>query len=381
MSSKYILAKSKNQEILEGGACGGAVSSIFQYLLENELVDGVLTLRAEEDIYDGIPTLITDSSEIPETCGSLHCAPTMIGDLISKFLKDKKIAVAVKPCDVRAIDELIKRNKINPDNLITVGLNCGGSVLPITARKMIELFYEVDPDDVVKEEIDKGKFIIELKDGTEKGIKIDDLEDDGYGRRENCQRCFIKIPRNADIACGNWGAEEGWTFIEINNDKGDSLVNNAKSNGFIETKNPSEKLIEIRSKIENIMIKMGKKNQATDFDNSAEKMMNDWNRCINCYACRDICPICWCYNNCEMEKSFFNKDSVPAKPILTQGIRLSHMGLSCCDCGQCDDVCPMDIPVSKVFDKLQKKYRDRTGYISGISEEKPPLYSPEKEEL
>jgi formate dehydrogenase subunit beta len=59
---------------------------------------------------------------------------------------------------------------------------------------MIELFYEIDPADVVKEEIDKGKFIIELTDGSHKDLKIDDLEDEGYGRRVNCQRCEQMVP-------------------------------------------------------------------------------------------------------------------------------------------------------------------------------------------
>jgi formate dehydrogenase subunit beta len=42
----------------------------------------------------------------------------------------------------------------------------------------------------------------------------------------------------------------------------------------------------------------------------------------------------------------------------------------------------MDIPVSLIFDKLQKKYCERTGYVAGVSDDiKPPLYSPEKTEL
>lgn len=41
----------------------------------------------------------------------------------------------------------------------------------------------------------------------------------------------------------------------------------------------------------------------------------------------------------------------------------------------------MEIPVDKLFDKIQRKYKNRTGYVAGISEEKPPLYSPKKEIL
>ncbi len=377
----YILAKSKDDAILEAGECGGAVTSIFKYLLDEGIVDGVLALRPVDDIYDGVPTFITKSEDLISTAGSYHCAPTMVGNLIQKYFYDKKVAVSVKPCDIRSIQELIKRHKINPDNIYTIGLNCGGTVSPITGRKMIELFYDIDPDDVVSEEIDKGQFIVELADGSEKGVKIHELEQEGYGRRNNCQRCDVKIPRKANIACGNWGSEDGWTFIEINDEKGQELIDGAKSAGILETKNPSEQAIGGRSKVEGIMKKMASKVQNAKFGDAAN--MEAWKRCIGCYACRDICPICWCYENCELNKAYFKDElNIPPEPISFQGVRLSHMSFSCVDCGQCDDVCPMDIPVSLIFDKLQKKYYDRTGYVAGVSDDiKPPLYSPEKTEL
>ena len=283
----YVLAKSQNDEILKAGECGGAVTSIFKYLLDEGIVDGVLALKPVDDVYDGIPTFITKSEDLIETAGSYHCAPTMVGDLIQKYFFDKKVAVAVKPCDIRSIQELIKRHKINEDNIITIGLNCGGTVSPVSGRKMIDLFYEANPDDVVSEEIDKGQFIIELADGTEEAVKIHDLEEKGYGRRDNCQRCDVKIPRKANIACGNWGAEDGWTFIEINDEKGQELIDGAKKAGILDTKNPSEAAIEGRSKVEGIMKKMAKKAQDAMYPKVSE--MDEWNRCISCYACRDVC--------------------------------------------------------------------------------------------
>jgi formate dehydrogenase subunit beta len=100
---------------------------------------------------------------------------------------------------------------------------------------MIRQFYDIDPDDVVKEEIAKGKLIVQTKDGEHKEVSVDTLEQADYGRRKNCQRCEFNIPRMADVACGNWGVigpDAGKaTFIEVRTDKGQKLLDTATSSG------------------------------------------------------------------------------------------------------------------------------------------------------
>ncbi|HNQ33287.1 MAG TPA: coenzyme F420 hydrogenase/dehydrogenase beta subunit N-terminal domain-containing protein, partial [Methanoculleus sp.] len=169
----------------ERGECGGAVTALLTHALKSGMVDAVFAVKKGSDIYDAVPTLITDPAEVAETAGSLHCGTLLLSKLIKKYLEgaeNMRIAMPVKGCDAMGLYELAKRNQVNLDNILMIGLNCGGSVSPVLARKMIREKFGVDPDDVVKEEIDKGQFIIVTKDGQHKGISMDELEEEGFGR-------------------------------------------------------------------------------------------------------------------------------------------------------------------------------------------------------
>ena len=190
------------------------------------MVDAVVNVKRGADLYDAVPSYVTDPADFILTAGSLHCGTLLIPKIIKQYMnsaRDQKLAVVCKGCDVMAFYEMAKRNQMDLGNILMISVNCGGSVSPVAARKMIKEKFDVDPDAVTKEEIDKGQFIIEY-DGQHKGIKIDDLEEEGYGRRSNCRRCKMKIPRQADIVCGNWGVigdKAGRaTFVEICSEKG-----------------------------------------------------------------------------------------------------------------------------------------------------------------
>ena len=134
----YVWAKDK--EILEKGECGGAVTALLKYALESKFVDAVLAVRKGQDIYDAVPAFITDPAEVASTAGSLHCGTLLLPKILKNYAdgaKGMKIAVTCKGCDVMAFYELAKRNQVNLDNIVMIGVNCGGSVSPVGARKMI----------------------------------------------------------------------------------------------------------------------------------------------------------------------------------------------------------------------------------------------------
>jgi len=380
-----VYAWTTNPDIAKVAECGGAVTGLLKYALENKIVDAVLAVKKGVDLYDAVPTIITDPAEIGQTAGSLHCGTLLLAKLVKKYLdsaENMRLGVTVKGCDAMGLYELAKRNQVNLDNVLMIGVNCGGSVSPVTARKMIADKFGVDPNSVVKEEIDKGQFIIVTEDGQHKGISMDELEEEGYGRRSNCRRCKMKIPRQADLACGNWGVigdKAGKaTFVEVCSEKGANLLDAAAKAGAIATEPANPKGIEIRGKVENAMLKLGDKWRARYFEGLGEgkerlqKMMEDTSRCIKCYACIENCPICYC-EECSTKKTYLVPPGELPPPFMFHLIRFAHISDSCVNCGQCEENCPMEIANSLYMHSLQTDMEKMFGHTPGVNMALPVL--------
>ena len=345
-----VYAWTTNADLAKKAECGGAVTGLLKYALESKMVDAVLAVKKGTDIYDAVPVLVTDPKDLDDTAGSLHCGTLLLSKYIAKYLdgaKNKKIGVTVKGCDLMGLLELARRGAISMDNLLTIGVNCGGSVSPITARKMIREKFQVDPDTVHKEEIDKGQFIIEYE-GGHKGISIDELEEEGYGRRTNCRRCKMKVPRQADLACGNWGVigdKAGKaTFVEVCSEKGADLLQKAAKAGTIATMPAEQKGIDMRKKVEGAMHKLGDKWRNKDFKALGPDLWGaigkETSRCIKCYSCIENCPVCTTTKG--FASLMVTPGAVPPDPMFHMR-RFAHISDSCINCGQCEELCPMEI--------------------------------------
>jgi len=395
MKGDMYIARSSDKEILEKAEYGGAVTSLLKFALESGRVDTVLAIKARDgNRYDGVPVLITDPEKIIDTAGSLHCTSPNIARFVTEYLdgaSSTKIAVVVKPCDAKAIIELAKREQIKLDNLLLIGLNCTGTLPSAKAKKMFREEFEVDPDDVVAEDIEENKLTIRLKDGTEKEKDLAELEERGYGRRDNCRRCDINIPVMADIACGKWGTtDKNTTFIEVCSEKGADFINAAIEAGKIEVEQPGGDAIETRKKKDEAAIELAQQWQEKDFaslkEMSTDERFNYWmgqfSHCIKCYGCRDACPICYC-KDCylEADRGLVPPGEVPPD-IMFPLVRITHVMDSCVNCGQCQDVCPMELPLSRLIFLLNRELAGIFKYEPGANvSELPPLRTITDQEL
>ena len=86
--------------------CGGAVSGLLKYALESKMVDAVLAVKRGVDLYDAVPTLISDPKDIDQTAGSLHCGTVLLSKLVTSYVPSmagKKLGIVVKGCDMMGI--------------------------------------------------------------------------------------------------------------------------------------------------------------------------------------------------------------------------------------------------------------------------------------
>jgi len=97
-----------------------------------------------------------------------------------------------------------------------------------------------------------------------------------------------------------------------------------------------------------------------------------YSRCIRCYACRNVCPVCTC-RECyvDMHRTGFQGKRLDTDENQVFGVtRAFHVGDRCIECGECERVCPMGLPILGQTQKIIKTVESLAGeYEAGMNAE------------
>ncbi|MFX1358465.1 MAG: Coenzyme F420 hydrogenase/dehydrogenase, beta subunit C-terminal domain [Promethearchaeota archaeon] len=226
-------ASTTKDEIKKVRQDGGIVTSILEYLLENKLVDAVIAVQHSKDLWRPEPVIIESVKDLYKTGGTKYANASSL-TIIDQAKKYDKLAVVGVPCMMRALE----KGSLFPSGFpffknikYKIGLFCMESFSYADIIKLTKDKFDQDINELTKMNIDKGKFIINLKSGEEMSVDLKEVK--SYARN-NCHYCGDLTSDYADISVGSIGSQGGYSSVITRSKEGDEVFKGAADAGLIE---------------------------------------------------------------------------------------------------------------------------------------------------
>ena len=288
-------------------------------LLKDEKIDVFIGYKKGTVPMTNEPVLINNPEDVDLLYWDSNCGLNLCNYLTKRT---DKIGIVANGCCSRSIVTHITENQIKREQLYIVGIPCTGMIDHRAVMRAVK------QKEILEIQEDGDKFMVKGK-GFEEGFEKKDF------LQTNCAMCAHPNPVEYDEMISDPVEEQEAADTYRDVEKIEDMVSEKKW-GF--------------------------------FTGLIEK-------CIRCYACRNACPLCYC-PTCFVDESmpqWVGKSVDPTDTMTFHILRAYHCAGRCTDCGACERVCPVGIPMRQFTKKLNKDAYDFFSWEAGLSLDQRPL--------
>lgn len=288
-------------------------------LLQDKEVEMVIGYGPGSEAIRTQPVFITSPDDVNKLVWNPFCVNGLTKYLSDLKTSPGKIAVCVKGCDSRGIFRITQDSILPRERIVVLGIPCAGQM------DYEKLAAKMDPSGQLNNVEEKGDDLVIKTSGGDFTVKKSEV------LMDRCKVCEHHNPVVADHMMG------------------DKLDLPSTPDSYDEIK----------------------QYEAMSPEEKAKFWLSQFDRCIRCYACRNICPGCTC-RECifdAIKPDWVGKETNVSENELFHLTRAFHLAGRCVECGECDRVCPVNIPLRLLNKKLMKECRELFSIKTPGSEE------------
>lgn len=365
----------ENEDWLSG------IRSLLATVMEKAGIDAILVparLAVKNRI---MPMLVSDPARLAEADPLSPAFPVNGARQLARLTRlpaGGKIAAVLRPCEIRAFNELVKLNQGKREDVVIVGADCPGALSNTDFRAFADQYES--PDKATR------AFCAAALSG-----------DPGNGTvplTAACRACDHPIPDGADIVLELLGSDpaNGLT-ARARTQTGESLLATLDLPPGEEA--PPRRQVVISAILEQRrQYRKQMYDMVEDATGTIQGLSTYLADCVNCYNCRAACPVCYC-TTCVFTTDTFRHEpfqylqwarrkggvKMPTDTLFFHLTRMAHMSTACVGCGQCTNACPNDIPLSDLFSFVAHHTQEAFGYRAGLDlTQQPPMCGFKEEE-
>ncbi len=355
----------KTATLAAGEGLRATINAFLAELLSKQVVEAILVPITDPSGTTVVQSLVTKPEYLDKADVLAPVMPVNSARIVQAMTRlspaGRKTAIVMRPCELRALVELVKLRQISLENLYLIGFDCPGAYP-----------HKTDTGDATSD-----AFVEKSLSGG-----ISDL-------RAGCQICEYASPLYTDLSIGLVGVDRGKNVLLVaDSEKGEELLDGLGLKPETESQAATQREEAVAKVVEDMKKKREEFFAATKEEiGGTEKLAAIFGPCIKCHNCRTACPVCYC-RECFFDSPTFELEAdkylgqaekrgavrMPADTLLFHLTRMTHMAASCIGCGACEEACPMDIPLLKIFQLTGSNVQKLFDYVPGrsLDDELPP---------